>query len=99
MKKIFVIVLMITLTTAAYAGAIVINGVGVSLLQDKIYKKIETKDVPVPVLKEITEKYPNYTITQAAVSDDKEYKLSITDAKQPVTVFYTATGEFVKEQK
>nr|WP_322624168.1 hypothetical protein [uncultured Flavobacterium sp.] len=99
MKKIFVMLVMFAATTGSFAYSINIGNAVVVAQQEKTYKKVDAKEVPAAILKEITEKYPNYTITTAAVSDDKEYKLNITDGKAPVTVYYTASGEFVKEQK
>lgn len=99
MKKLFTLVLMITVTTAGFAGVVSFKTPKDIVLQEKVYKKIEIKEIPEPITKELKEKYPGYTVTHAGVSEDKEYKLSITDTKQPVTVYYTASGEFVKEQK
>lgn len=67
--------------------------------QEKIYSKIDVKEVPVAILQEITEKYPGFSVTQAFVSTDKEYKLMLADGKTAVTVYYNANAEFVKEQK
>lgn len=67
--------------------------------QEKTYSKIDVKEVPVAILQEITEKYPGFSITQAFVSTDKEYKLMLADGKSAVTVYYNANAEFVKEQK
>jgi hypothetical protein len=99
MKKYLIILITVVAASTAFAANVIKGSGVVAVQQEKIYKKIDVKDVPAGILKEITEKYPNYTVTQAAVSDDKEYKLSITDAKTPVTVYYDANGEFVKEQK
>lgn len=99
MKKIFVLLVMFAATTGTLAYSMNIGNAVIVNQQEKSYKKVDAKEVPVAILKEITEKYPNYSITTAAVSDDKEYKLNITDGKAPVTVYYTASGEFVKEQK
>ena len=67
--------------------------------QEKTYSKIDVKEVPVAILQEITEKYPGFSVTQAFVSTDKEYKLMLADGKSAVTVYYNANAEFVKEQK
>jgi hypothetical protein len=69
-------------------------------LQEKAYKKIETTAVPMPVLKEISDKYPGYVVSEAyAAEDGSDFRLVVTKDTNSQTVYYTASGEFVKEEK
>lgn len=90
---------MFSATVGAFAYSYNVGAHVVSAGQEKQYKTVATKDVPVVILKEIIEKYPGYKVTAAGVSEDKEYKLNVSDGKTNLVLFYTASGEFVKEQK
>ncbi|MFP9115613.1 hypothetical protein ACLI1A_16860 [Flavobacterium sp. RHBU_3] len=70
-----------------------------TVMQEKVYTKIAADKVAAAVLKEITEKYEGYTIAEAYVSEDSEYKLVLKKEQTQVTVFYNSKGEFLKEQK
>ncbi|RYJ45409.1 hypothetical protein [Flavobacterium beibuense] len=65
--------------------------------QEKEYKKIGVSQVPADVLKSISAKYAGYSLTEAFVSEDAEYKVVLSKEGNKVTAFYKATGEFVKE--
>lgn len=65
--------------------------------QEKEYAKIDTSDVPVDVLRSISAKYSGYSLDEAYLSDDVEYKVVLTKEKTKITAIYKATGEFVKE--
>ncbi|WP_417358654.1 hypothetical protein [Flavobacterium sp.] len=67
------------------------------VLQEKEYAKIDTSDVPVDVLRSISAKYSGYSLDEAYLSDDVEYKVILSNQKTKITAFYKATGEFVKE--
>ena len=67
--------------------------------QEKEYKKIEASKIPAAVQQEITTKYDGYKISEAAVSVDSEYKISLTRDAKTVIVYYNSAGEFVKETK
>ena len=67
--------------------------------QEKEYKKIEESKVPAEILKEISTKYSGYAITDAAVSTDQEYRITVTKDSKSTKVYFTSTGEFVKEEK
>lgn len=75
------------------------NTTVISYNQEKEYKKIDTTDVPANALKEISTKYSGYTITEAYVAEDGEYKVVLTKDKTTLKVYYSATGEYVKEEK
>lgn len=65
--------------------------------QEKEYKKIGVSQVPADVLKSISAKYAGYSLTEAFVSEDAEYKVVLSKERNKVTAFYKATGKFVKE--
>lgn len=67
--------------------------------QDKEYKKIEESKVPAVILNEISTKYDGHKITDAAVSVDEEYRITVTKDAKSTKVYFTATGEFIKEEK
>ena len=67
--------------------------------QEKEYTKIETSKIPAAVQQEITTKYDGYKISEAAVSVDGEYKISLAKDAKSVIVYYNSAGEFVKETK
>jgi hypothetical protein len=68
--------------------------------QEKAYKKNETTAVPAAILKEVSEKYPGYVISLAyAAEDASDYKLEVGNDTKVATLYYSASGEFVKEEK
>ena len=79
-----------TTCVPGYSNVFVIN-------QEKEYKKINVSQVPTDILKSISAKYAGYSLTEAFVSEDAEYKVVLSKDGSKVTAFYKATGEFVKE--
>lgn len=69
----------------------------ISVIQEKQYKPIEPSAIPADVLKNISSKYGGYTIKEAHVASDGEYKLVLSKDDKTVTAYFTATGEFIKE--
>ena len=65
--------------------------------QEKEYRKIETTQVPTDILKSIGAKYAGYSLEEAYVSEDAEYKVVLLKDEKKITAIYKATGEFVKE--
>lgn len=99
MKNLFIIAAF-TLTFSASAFDIVEpNAEKLAYYQDKEYKKIEESKVPSAILTEVNTKYEGYKITDAAVSADDEYRITVAKEAKTVKVYFTATGEFVKEEK
>lgn len=99
MKNLFLIAaLALSLSINATVGT---NNVSenVVLHQEKEYKKIDEAKVPAEILKEIITKYEGYKITDAAVSADNEYRITVAKDTKSAKVYFTATGEFVKEEK
>jgi hypothetical protein len=72
---------------------------GVALHQDKEYKKIDESKVPAEVLREVSTKYEGYKTTDAAVSVDSEYRITVSKDSKIVKIYFTSTGEFVREEK
>ena len=99
MKKVFIIAAM-ALSFGINANANTVNvSEGIALHQDKEYKKVDESKVPAEILSEITTKYEGYKISEAAVSADNEYRITVAKDSKTVKVYFTATGEFVKEEK
>ncbi|TRW25386.1 hypothetical protein FMM05_08775 [Flavobacterium zepuense] len=69
----------------------------VEVKQNKEYRKVDATSVPAAILKDVSTKYSGYVIKEAYASDDNEYKLELNKDKKAVTVYYSSTGEFVKE--
>lgn len=65
--------------------------------QEKEYKKIEASEISQDALKVIGAKYSGYSLEEAYVAADGEYKLVLSKDGQKVTALFTAAGEFVKE--
>lgn len=68
-----------------------------SVLQDKEYKPVEPSAIPADVLKKISAKYGGYTLKEAHVAADGEYKLVVSKDEKTVTAYFSSTGEFIKE--
>ena len=73
------------------------NNKEISILQDKTYNPIEPSAIPADVLKNISSKYGGYTLKEAHVAADGEYKLVVSKDEKTVTAYFSSTGEFIKE--
>jgi len=73
------------------------NTNSISISQEKQYKSIEPSSIPADVLKNISTKYGGFTIREAHVASDGEYKLILSKDEKTVTAYFSSTGEFVKE--
>ncbi len=71
----------------------------VAIHQEKEYKKIDESKVPAEILSEVSTKYEGYKITDAAVSPDNEYRITVSKDSKATKIYFTATGEFIKEEK
>jgi len=99
MKNLFIAAsLVIALSANAFATTTVNNTIAAER-QEKEYKKIDESKVPAAIIKEISTKYGGYAITEAAVSADDEYRITVTKDSKSTKVYFTSTGEFVKEEK
>jgi len=99
MKNLFIAA---ALVLALSANASVTTVTKISVVtenQEKEYKKIEESKVPALILKEISTKYDGYSISDTAVSIDNEYRITVTKDSKSTKVYFTGTGEFVKEEK
>lgn len=97
MKKIFLLAL-IALGFGINANATQVeNNKEISILQEKEYKPVEPSAIPADVLKKISAKYGGYTLKEAHVAADGEYKLVVSKDEKTVTAYFSSTGEFVKE--
>jgi hypothetical protein len=67
------------------------------ILQEKQYTPIEPSAIPADVLKNISAKYGGFTIKEAHVATDGEYKLILAKDDKTVTAYFSSTGEFIKE--
>lgn len=69
----------------------------ISAMQEKQYNPIEPSAIPADVLKNISSKYGGFTIKEAHVAADGEYKLILAKDEKTVTAYFSSTGEFIKE--
>ena len=69
----------------------------ISAMQEKEYKPIEPSAIPSDVLKNISSKYGGFTIKEAHIATDGEYKLILAKDEKTVTAYFSSTGEFIKE--
>ena len=66
------------------------------VLQEKEYKKMKPEDVSKEALTNIKANYGNYQISEAAVSSDGEYKLTLKKDDALLVATFTATGDLIK---
>ena len=66
------------------------------IIQEKEYKKITPEQVSKEALLNIKAKYGDYQITEAAVSSDGEYKLTLKKDNASLVATFTATGDLIK---
>lgn len=69
----------------------------ISIIQEKQYNPIEPSAIPADVLKNISSKYGGFTIKEAHIAADGEYKLILAKDEKTVTAYFSSTGEFIKE--
>lgn len=69
----------------------------INILQEKTYTPIEASAIPADALKNISAKYGGYTLKEAHVAADGEYKLILSKDGKTVTAYFSSTGEFIKE--
>jgi uncharacterized protein YpmS len=74
------------------------NNIVIVASQEKEYKKIETTAVTTDVLKQVSAKYVGYSVTEAYVSEDGEYKLVLAKEGKSVKAYYKGNGEFIREE-
>lgn len=63
------------------------------------YRKIDVTDVPIAILKQITDKYHGYSVSGAYTSEEceSEYKLVLLRDRRMLTAYYKNTGDFIKD--
>jgi len=94
MKKLL-LMLAITAGFTANAATIVKNSAEINI-QEKQYKKIEVSKVSAEALDKIKKGYGNYTIKEAHVAADGEYKLVLTKDNTDLTAIFTPAGDLIK---
>lgn len=99
MKNLIITSALVLALGASASASTIISPKGVTISQQKEYKKIEESKVPAAVLSEVSTKYEGYKITEAAVAADDEYRITVAKDTKTVKIYFTATGEFVKEEK
>ena len=65
-------------------------------MQEKEYKKITPGQVSKEALQNIKAKYGDYQITEAAVSPDGEYRLTLKKDKGSLVATFTSAGDLIK---
>ncbi len=98
MKKLFYsTALFFSVQSITYAE---INFMGFSgnkeISQEKEYKKITPQEVKKEALMNIKAKYGDYQITEAAVSPDGEYKLTLKKDNGSLIATFTPAGDLIK---
>lgn len=73
------------------------NSTEINILQEKTYTPIEASAIPADALKNISSKYGGYTLKEAHVAEDGEYKLILSKDGKTVTAYFSSKGEFIKE--
>lgn len=66
------------------------------ILQEKEYKKIKTEEVKKEALINIKAKYGDYQISEAAVSSDGEYKLTLKKDNALLVATFSSAGDLIK---
>lgn len=98
MKKIFLLAaIALGFGLNAEASQIKNTNTEISVKQDKEYQPIEPSAIPADVLKKISAKYGGFTLKEAHVAADGEYKLVVSKDEKTVTAYFSSTGEFIKE--
>lgn len=99
MKKLFYSTALV-LTMYSFSYAADVNSMLFSktneILQEKEYKKIKTEDVSKEALLNIKAKYGDYQISEAAVSGDGEYKLTLKKDNALLIATFTSVGDLIK---
>lgn len=87
------------LALLANAGAVPIAApVNWITKQQDVYRKIEVTDVYTNVLKNISDNYNGYSVSEAWISEENGYKLELVKKERSLMVYYKSTGEFIKEE-
>ncbi|AWG25563.1 hypothetical protein [Flavobacterium kingsejongi] len=98
MKNLFLTAaLVIALSFNASANTVTETTSTNTIHQEKEYKRIDGSEVSQEALQNISKKYGGYSMEEAYVAADGEYKLVLSKDGQKVTALFTAAGEFVKE--
>lgn len=66
------------------------------VVQEKTYKKIDVSQVNKDAAEKIRKDYGDYTISEAAVADDGEYKLTLKKDQVTIVATFTSSGDLVK---
>ena len=98
MKKLFyTIVLFLSMCTLNYASTNSTELLSMrEVSQDKEYKKIAPSEVKQEVLTYIKANYGNYQISEAGVSSDGEYKLTLKKDNALLVATFTPAGDLIK---
>lgn len=98
MRKLFYsTALFLSMCTLNYASTIngKLSGIR-EVFQEKEYKKIAPSEVKQEALSNIKSKYGNYQISEAAVSSDGEYKLTLKKDDALLVATFTPAGDLIK---
>ena len=72
------------------------NALQYTVTQEKQYTKIDVSKVSKEALEKIKKGYGNYTIKEAYVAADGEYKLILTKDGTDLTATFTSAGDLIK---
>jgi len=83
-------------TFTATAATTTNNATEYNIRQEKQYNKIDVSKVSKEALDKIKKGYGNYTIKEAYVAADGEYKLILTKDGIDLTATFTPAGDLIK---
>jgi len=96
MKTLCIALAAVATFAATAATTTVKNDIEHNLLQEKQYTKIDVSKVSKEALDKIKKGYGNYTIKEAWVAADGEYKLILTKDGTDLTATFTPAGDLIK---
>ena len=96
MKTLFIAIAAMTASIATAAVTTWNSQIEINITQEKQYSKIDVSKVSKQALDNIKKGYGNYTIKEAYVAADGEYKLVLTKDGTDLTATFTPAGDLIK---
>ena len=96
MRKLFFTLALIAGFAVTAAVTTQKNALQYTVTQEKQYTKIDVSKVSKEALEKIKKGYGNYTIKEAYVAADGEYKLILTKDGTDLTATFTSAGDLIK---
>lgn len=71
----------------------------ISLVQEEVkYEELKVEDLPETVQNELAKSFSDYALLKSFIGNDGSYKITLTSPEGNIAVYYTAKGEFVKQE-